>query len=130
LKNAVKLADTLKTRGYKVVSDGTQNHMFLVDFSGTDLTGKEAEAALGAANITVNKNSVPNDARSPFVTSGLRVGTPAVTTRGFKEAEIEKLGNWIADVLDDVSNTDKQQQIKAQVSALCAGFPVYPADVM
>jgi glycine hydroxymethyltransferase len=130
LKNAVKLADTLKARGYSIVSNGTENHMFLLDFSGTDLTGKEAEAALGAANITVNKNSVPNDARSPFVTSGLRVGTPAVTTRGFKEAEVEQLGNWIADVLDDISDTDKQQAIKEQVSELCARFPVYAADVM
>lgn len=130
LKNAVKLSDILKARGYKIVSDGTQNHMFLLDFSGTDLTGKEAEAALGAASITVNKNSVPKDARSPFVTSGLRVGTPAVTTRGFKEAEMEKLGHWIADILDDLSNTAKQQKIKVQVAELCARFPVYPAHVM
>lgn len=129
LKNAVKLVDTLKARGYKIVSDGTQNHMFLIDFSGSELTGKAAEAALGAAYITVNKNSVPGDTRSPFVTSGLRLGTPAVTTRGFKEAEMELLGNWIADVLDNVDDKVKQEQIKTSVCELCAGFPVYPASV-
>lgn len=129
LKNAVKLAETMQARGYKIVSGGTQNHMFLIDFSGSDLTGKDAEAALGAANITVNKNSVPNDARSPFVTSGLRVGTPATTTRGFKEAEMEQLGNWMADILDDISDVQKQAEIKQAACELCSRFPVYPASV-
>ena len=129
LNNAVKLAETMQQRGYQVVSNGTQNHMFLIDFSDRDLTGKDAEAALGAANITVNKNSVPNDKRSPFVTSGLRIGSPATTTRGFKEAEMELLGNWIADILDDISDAAKQEQVKAQVLELCARFPVYPASI-
>jgi glycine hydroxymethyltransferase len=130
LKNAVKLADTLKHRRYKIVSGGTQNHMFLLDLSGSELTGKAAEIALGLASITVNKNSVPGDVRSPFLTSGLRMGTPAVTTRGFKEAEIECLGHWIADILDDVTNTEVQQQIKAKAHDLCSRFPVYPANIM
>lgn len=129
LKNAARLAETMQQRGYRVVSNGTQNHMFLIDFSDRDLTGKDAEAALGAANITVNKNSVPNDKRSPFVTSGLRVGSPASTTRGFKEAEMELLGNWMADILDDISDTAKQEQVKQQVLELCQRFPVYPASV-
>ena len=129
LKNAVKLAETMQQRGYKLVSNGTQNHMFLIDFSDRELTGKDAEAALGAANITVNKNSVPNDKRSPFVTSGLRVGSPASTTRGFKEAEMELLGNWMADILDDISDTEKQKQVRAQVLELSQRFPVYPASV-
>jgi glycine hydroxymethyltransferase len=130
LKNAVKLADSLKQRGYKIVSGGTQNHMFLIDLSGSELTGKAAEVALGLASITVNKNSVPGDERSPFVTSGLRVGTPAVTTRGFKEAEIECLGNWIADILDDVMDTEIQQKTKVKAHDLCSRFPVYPSDIL
>jgi glycine hydroxymethyltransferase len=101
-----------------------------LDFSDTALTGKDAEAALGQANITVNKNAVPNDPRSPFITSGLRVGTPAVTTRGFKEAEIEKLGHWIADILDDINDKDRQAHVKVQVIELCSRFPVYADDVM
>ena len=130
LKNAVKLADSLKQRGYKIVSGGTQNHMFLIDLSGSELTGKAAEVALGLASITVNKKSVPGDERSPFVTSGLRVGTPAVTTRGFKEAEIECLGNWIADILDDVMDTEIQQKTKVKAHDLCSRFPVYPSDIL
>lgn len=130
LKNAVTLSNTLKARGYKIVSGGTKNHLFLLDFSDTALTGKDAEAALGQANITVNKNAVPNDPRSPFITSGLRVGTPAVTTRGFKEAEIEKLGHWIADILDDINDKDRQAHVKVQVIELCSRFPVYADDVM
>jgi glycine hydroxymethyltransferase len=130
LNNALRLVDTLKQRGFRIVSDGTQNHMFLIDFSGSELTGKVAEAALGLANITVNKNSVPGDTRSPFVTSGLRIGTPAVTTRGFQEAEMELLGNWIADILDNVDDKAAQERVKASVLKLCAGFPVYSADVL
>ena len=91
-------------RGYNIVSGGTDNHLLLVDLINKDITGKDADAALGKANITVNKNTVPNDPRSPFVTSGLRLGTPAVTTRGFKEKEIILLSNWIADVLDDIND--------------------------
>lgn len=125
VKNAKTLAKGLQSRGYKIVSDGTENHLFLVDLIETNITGKEADEALGNANITVNKNSVPNDPRSPFVTSGLRIGTPAVTTRGFKEAEMEQLANWIADILDDVTNLETQQRVKQEALALCRQFPVY-----
>jgi glycine hydroxymethyltransferase len=97
----------------------------LVDLIGRDLTGKEADAALGSANITVNKNSVPNDPRSPFVTSGVRIGTPAITRRGFKEAESKELTGWICDILDDANNPAVIERVKGQVLALCARFPVY-----
>ncbi|MGM0564116.1 MAG: serine hydroxymethyltransferase [Pseudomonadota bacterium] len=125
IKNAQTLGETLIERGYKIVSGGTENHLLLVDLIEQGLTGKAADAALGAANITVNKNAVPNDPQSPFVTSGIRVGTPAVTTRGFKEDECRQLGGWIADILDDIDNTELQQSIKAKVLELCARFPVY-----
>ena len=115
----------LQTRGYKVVSNGTENHLFLLDLIDKDITGKDADAALGHANITVNKNSVPNDPRSPFVTSGLRIGTPAITRRGFKEAEAEQVANWICDVLDNIDSQDVINKVKAQVVALCDKFPVY-----
>jgi len=125
VKNAKAMANVLMKRGYKVVSNGTENHMFLVDLIDKDITGKEAEAALGRANITVNKNTVPGEPRSPFVTSGLRIGTPAATTRGFKEAQVELLANWICDILDDLSNEEQIQSIKEKALDLCQQFPVY-----
>lgn len=125
VKNAQAMADTFKARGIKIVSDGTDDHLFLVDLIDKEFTGKDADAALGRANITVNKNSVPNDPRSPFVTSGLRIGTPAVTRRGFKEAEVTELTNWICDVLDDINNDDVISTVKEKVQAICKQFPVY-----
>jgi len=115
----------ISERGYRVVSGGTDNHLVLISLLDKDITGKESEAALGAANITVNKNSVPGDTRSPFVTSGLRIGTPAITTRGFKEAETKELTSWICDVLDDINDNDKIATVKQQVLNLCGKFPVY-----
>ncbi|EHQ52199.1 serine hydroxymethyltransferase [Ectothiorhodospira sp. PHS-1] len=123
--NARVMAAELMARGYKVVSGGTDNHLFLVDLIDKGITGKDADAALGRANITVNKNSVPNDPQSPFVTSGLRIGTPAITTRGFKEAECKALAQWICDVLDDLDNQAVIDQVKARVLDVCARFPVY-----
>jgi glycine hydroxymethyltransferase len=124
--NARMMADTLMGRGYKIVSGGTDNHLFLVDLIDKDITGKDADAALGRAYITVNKNAVPNDPRSPFVTSGLRMGTPAITTRGFGEEECHMLAGWIADVLDDVENEACIERVRGQVLDLCGRFPVYP----
>jgi glycine hydroxymethyltransferase len=123
--NAQKMCAVMQERGYNIVSNGTQNHLFLVDLIDKDITGKDADAALGQANITVNKNSVPNDPRSPFVTSGLRLGTPAVTRRGMKEAEMVELTNLICDVLDNIEDQDNIAKIAGQVKALCARFPVY-----
>ncbi|WP_298612424.1 serine hydroxymethyltransferase [uncultured Thiothrix sp.] len=125
VKNAKVMASTLISRGYNIVSGGTDNHLMLVDLIAKGLTGKAADAALGAANITVNKNSVPNDPQSPFVTSGIRVGTPAITTRGFKEAEVEQLANWIADVLDNINDPATTERVKNEVLAICKRFPVY-----
>ncbi|MGL4446871.1 MAG: serine hydroxymethyltransferase [Shewanella sp.] len=125
VKNAKAMVEVFLERGYKIVSGGTDNHLMLVDLIGRDLTGKEADAALGSANITVNKNSVPNDPRSPFVTSGIRIGTPAITRRGFKEAEAKALTGWICDILDDAHNLAVIERVKGQVLALCARFPVY-----
>jgi len=125
LKNARAMAAVLIERGYKIVSGGTDNHLFLVDLIDKGITGKAADAALGAAHITVNKNAVPNDPQSPFVTSGIRVGTPAVTTRGFKEAEVSALAAWMCDVLDDLENQAVIERVKNQVLELCARFPVY-----
>ncbi len=125
VKNASVMAEAFKSRGYKVVSDGTDNHLFLLDLVDKDITGKAADAALGRANITVNKNAVPNDPRSPFVTSGLRLGSPAVTTRGFKEAEIETMVGWMCEVLDDIDNEAVIGEVKEKVKALCKKFPVY-----
>lgn len=125
LLNAKTMCEVLKSRGYDIVSDGTDNHLLLVDLINKNITGKEADAALSKANITVNKNSVPNDPRSPFVTSGLRLGTPAVSTRGFKEKEIVLISNWIADVLDDVNDEVTIARVKTQVLLLCREFPVY-----
>ena len=127
ITNAKAMARTLTERGYKIVSGGTENHLLLVDLIEQGLTGKAADAALGAANITVNKNAVPNDPQSPFVTSGIRVGTPAITSRGFGEAETVELAGWIADILDDVENTQLQSEIKQKVLELCQRFPVYAA---
>ncbi len=127
LANARTMADGFQARGYKVVSGGTDNHLFLLDLIDKDLTGKDADAALGRANITVNKNAVPNDPRSPFVTSGLRIGSPAVTTRGFKEAECETLTQWMCDVLDDIGNDNMIETVRQRVVALCRDFPVYGA---
>jgi glycine hydroxymethyltransferase len=123
--NARSMAGALIERGYKIVSGGTDNHLFLLDLIDKDITGKDADAALGRANITVNKNAVPNDPRSPFVTSGLRMGTPAITTRGFREDECATLAGWIADVLDDIENDATIDRVKGQVLDLCARFPVY-----
>ena len=125
LDNARAMADALVKRGYQIVSGGTDNHLFLLDLIDKDITGKDADAALGRANITVNKNAVPNDPRSPFVTSGLRLGSPASTTRGFKEAEMKMVANWIADVLDCLGDESVVDAVREQVKALCARYPVY-----
>ena len=126
VKNAKAMAEVLIARGYDVVSGGTENHLFLLSLiKQGDITGKEADAWLGAAHITVNKNSVPNDPRSPFVTSGIRIGTPAVTTRGFGEAEVRDLAGWIADILDAKGDQAVIDAVKAKVEVVCAKFPVY-----
>ncbi|PPU04437.1 serine hydroxymethyltransferase [Xanthomonas arboricola] len=125
VKNAQAMANTLITRGYKIVSGGTENHLMLVDMIGRDVSGKDAEAALGKAHITVNKNSVPNDPRSPFVTSGLRLGTPAITTRGYLEQDSIDLANWIADVLDAPSDETVLAKVRDAVTAQCKKYPVY-----
>jgi glycine hydroxymethyltransferase len=123
--NARVMASIFISRGFEVVSGGTDDHLFLLSLIKQNLTGKEADAALGSANITVNKNAVPNDPQSPFVTSGLRIGTPAMTTRGFKEEEAADLTGWICDVLDDINNTSIQSDVREKVIALCSRFPVY-----
>lgn len=125
LDNSRAMADTIMQRGYKIVSDGTDDHLFLVDLIEKDITGKDAEAALARGNITCNKNTVPNEPRSPFVTSGIRLGTPAITTRGFKEDECRQVANWICDILDDIENTETTNRIKGEVLELCGRFPVY-----
>lgn len=130
LKNAKTMADVIRDRGYKIVSGGTDDHLFLIDLIDKNITGKDAEATLDQANITVNKNAVPDDPKSPFVTSGIRVGTPAITTRGFKEPEVKLLANWLCDILDEMQNgqTAKPEtiaKIKQQVIELCKKFPVY-----
>jgi glycine hydroxymethyltransferase len=126
--NAKAMAATFMKRGIKIVSNGTKNHLMLVDLIGKEYSGKDADAALGAANITVNKNSVPNDPRSPFVTSGLRIGTPAVTTRGFNEQDCIDLTHWICDVLESLENGNSAaviEEVKAKVLEVCARYPVY-----
>ena len=123
--NAKKMAATFMERGIDIVSKGTENHMFLVDLVNKGITGKDADAALGRANITVNKNAVPNDPQSPFVTSGLRIGTPASTTRGFKEAEVTQVAEWICDVIEDIDNERVINEVKEKVIELCSRFPVY-----
>jgi glycine hydroxymethyltransferase len=125
LANARAMAGGLMKRGYKIVSGGTDNHLFLVDLIDKNITGKDADAALGRAHITVNKNAVPNDPRPPFVTSGLRIGTPAATTRGFKEGEVLELANWIADVLDENLSDAVVAKVQGKVTEICRRFPVY-----
>ena len=129
LKNASAMADQFIKRGFKVVSGGTDDHLFLVDFIEKGITGKDVDAALGRANITVNKNSVPNDPQSPFVTSGIRVGTPAPTTRGFKEAECIELTNWMCDVIENLDNEEVINSVKKKVIDLCRKHPVYAKSV-
>lgn len=125
LNNARVMAQTILRRGYKIVSGGTDDHLMLIDLIDKKITGKDAEAALGQAYITTNKNAVPDDPQSPFVTSGIRIGTPAVTTRGFKEKECEQVANWICDILDDLGNAANIARIRDEVLALCRKFPVY-----
>ena len=125
VKNAQAMAKVFMDRGYDVVSNGTENHLFLVSFIKAGLTGKDVEAALGAAHITTNKNSVPNDPQSPFVTSGIRVGTPALTTRGFNTQESADLAGWMCDIIDDMSNQSIIEGVKAKVAEICARLPVY-----
>jgi glycine hydroxymethyltransferase len=125
IENAQAMAQVFIDRGYDVVSGGTDNHLFLVSLIRQGLTGKDADAALGRAHITVNKNAVPNDPQSPFVTSGLRIGTPAVTTRGFKVAQCVALAGWICDILDNLGDADVEADVAKNVAALCADFPVY-----
>ena len=123
--NARAMAGVFLERGYDVVSGGTDNHLFLVSLIARGLTGKAADAALGRAHITVNKNAVPNDPQSPFVTSGVRIGSPAITTRGFKERECRELTGWICDILDDLGDEAAIERVRGQVAELCARFPVY-----
>ena len=123
--NAKAMVAVMQERGYKIVSGGTDNHLFLLDLIDKDITGKDADAALGAANITVNKNSVPNDPRSPFVTSGLRIGSPAITRRGFKEEQAQQVATWICDILDNMGDESVIKRVQEEVVALCAQFPVY-----
>ncbi|MEW6484599.1 MAG: serine hydroxymethyltransferase [Pseudomonadota bacterium] len=123
--NAKAMVEVLLARGYNIVSGGTHNHLFLLDLVDKNLTGKEADAALGRANITVNKNSVPNDPKSPFVTSGIRIGTPSVTRRGFNEADVRELAGWIADILDNINDEATIERVKGKVLEICARLPVY-----
>ena len=125
VKNAQVMADGFIRRGFEVVSDGTDDHLFLLSLIKQGLTGKDADAALGRANITVNKNAVPNDPNPPFVTSGLRIGSPAITTRGFKQQEVADLTAWMCDVLDDLDDESKISEVKSKVLELCSRFPVY-----
>ena len=123
--NAKTMAQAFMDRGINIVSNGTENHMFLVDLINKGITGKEADAVLGQANITVNKNAVPNDPQSPFVTSGLRIGTPAATTRGFKEAEVAEVASWICDIIENIGDDKIIDDVKEKVKILCSKFPVY-----
>lgn len=125
LTNAKAMVSVMQDRGYKIVSNGTDNHLFLLDLIDKDITGKDADAALGRANITVNKNSVPKDPRSPFVTSGLRIGTPAITRRGFKVEEAEQVASWICDILDNMGDESVVERVQSEVVELCSRFPVY-----
>ncbi|EXF91199.1 serine hydroxymethyltransferase [Pseudomonas fluorescens HK44] len=125
IDNAQAMAEVFIERGYDVISGGTDNHLFLVSLIRQGLTGKDADAALGRAGITVNKNAVPNDPQSPFVTSGLRIGTPAITSRGFKVAQSVELAGWICDILDHLGDADVEAQVARKAAAMCADFPVY-----
>ena len=128
LNNSRAMAKVMMDRGYKVVSDGTDNHLFLVSFIEKGLTGKDVEAALGEAHITVNKNAVPNDPQSPFITSGIRIGTPAITTRGFGEKEARELAGWICDILDRMSDAAVRTAVRTKAQGICRRFPVYEAS--
>jgi glycine hydroxymethyltransferase len=125
IDNALVMAEVFMQRGYAVVSGGTDNHLMLVSLVDKGLTGKDVEAALGEAAITVNKNTVPDDPQSPFVTSGIRVGTPAISTRGFDEDDVRNLTGWMCDIMDDLANSDTIARVRAQVADLCARHPVY-----
>lgn len=125
IANARAMSKALQQRGYKIVSGGTDNHLFLLDLIDKGITGKDADAALGLAHMTVNKNAVPNDPRPPSISSGLRLGTPAVTTRGFKEPEMQQLSNLIADVLDHMGDAAAIQRARTEAESLCRRFPVY-----
>jgi glycine hydroxymethyltransferase len=125
LNNARSMASVFMDRGFDVISNGTDDHLFLLSLIKQDITGKDADAALGRANITVNKNAVPNDPKPPFITSGLRLGTPAITTRGFKESEVAELTNWMCDILDDIENEPIIAEVQQRVIELCSRFPVY-----
>ncbi|WP_174874057.1 serine hydroxymethyltransferase [Vogesella oryzae] len=125
LANARAMVHVFQSRGYSIVSGKTDDHLFLLSLIDKGLTGKAADAALGAAHITVNKNAVPNDPQSPFVTSGIRIGTPAITSRGFKETEARQVAHWVCDILDDIENAEVSARVKRQVAELCAAFPVY-----
>jgi glycine hydroxymethyltransferase len=125
LKNAKAMVTVMQARGYKIVSNGTQNHLFMIDLIDKDITGKDADAALSSANMTVNKNSVPNDPRSPFVTSGLRIGAPAITRRGFKQQEAQQVAHWMCDVLDNMGDNSVVERVRNEVVNLCSRFPVY-----
>ena len=127
IQNAKVLASTIKGRGYRIVSGGTDNHLMLVDVFSKGITGKQAEKALENAGITVNKNTIPYDANPPMVTSGVRLGTPALTTRGMKEEDMKQVGAFICDVLDDISNEPLQAQTKSKVKELTQSFPLYPS---
>jgi len=127
ISNARVMATAMQKRGYRIVSGGTDDHLFLVDLIDKNITGKDAEAALGEAWITVNKNAVPNDPQSPFVTSGIRVGTPACTTRGFKEKEVEQLAHWMCDILDNMGDVSVRGKVREHVETMCRKFPVYEA---
>ena len=124
--NAKAMAATFMERGINIVSNGTENHLMLVSLIGKEYTGTDADRAMGEAFITVNKNAVPNDPRSPFVTSGLRIGTPAITRRGFKETEAKQVATWICNILDDMGNEQTIERVKNEVVTLCRDFPVYP----
>jgi glycine hydroxymethyltransferase len=125
IENALVMAKVLSSRGLRIVSGRTESHVFLVDLRAKNITGKDAEAALGSAHITVNKNAIPNDPQKPFVTSGIRIGSPAMTTRGFSEIEAEQVANLIADVLDAPNEEAVIERVRGDVAALCKKFPVY-----
>jgi glycine hydroxymethyltransferase len=124
-KNAKVMAETFIERGLKIVSGGTDNHLFLVDMVDKGLTGKDVDAALGSANITVNKNAVPNDPQSPFVTSGIRIGTPSITTRGFDESDSKQVANWCCDIMDNMGDASVIKRVKGEVLELCRNRPLY-----
>ncbi|MGH8473137.1 MAG: serine hydroxymethyltransferase, partial [Gammaproteobacteria bacterium] len=125
IRNAKTMVQVFLQRGVKVVSGGTDNHLFLIDLVDKGITGKELDAALGGAHITVNKNAVPNDPQPPFVTSGIRIGSPAVTTRGFKQVECTQVANWICEIIENIKSKAVIERIKGEVTELCRRFPVY-----